>query len=226
VAKRFRPEEHADAVAACLACLDELPRDAAREVSQPAPVIVLPNLLTGTQCKSLIELFGTGATIDGTVSRVDENGIAHNVVDHQKKNRRDLCIAPEGGLHRDLAEMLLRCCAPEIAKAFQVHVTHVDRMLISRYDSSGGWFRRHRDNAADNVAFREFALSLNLNVGEYDGGHLLFPEYNDHRYCPPTGGGLIFSAGILHEAAAVTSGSRFVLLTFFHSDAAEARRRP
>jgi hypothetical protein len=29
---------------------------------------------------------------------------------------------------------------------------------------------------------------------------------------------------VLHEAAPVTCGLRYVLLTFFHSDAAEARR--
>jgi hypothetical protein len=118
VAIRFRPEEQADAVAACLASLDGLPREAARNVSQPAPVIVVPNLLTRAQCESLIELFDVSTTIDGTVSRVGENGIAHNVVDHRKKRRRDMRIAPEDVLHRDLTDLLLRRCAPEIAKAF------------------------------------------------------------------------------------------------------------
>jgi predicted 2-oxoglutarate/Fe(II)-dependent dioxygenase YbiX len=226
VAMRFRVEEQADAVATCLGCLNALPREVARDVSQPAPAIVLPNLLSRSQCESLIELFKNSATIDGTVARIDEHGISQNVVAHEKKRRRDMLIAPEDVLHRNLEALLLRRCAPEIAKAFQVQVTRIDRMLISRYDDSGGWFRRHRDNAAENVAFREFAISVNLNAEEYEGGHLLFPEYNDHRYCPPTGGGLIFSAGILHEAAPVTSGSRYVLLTFFHSDAAEARRQP
>ncbi len=65
---------------------------------------------------------------------------------------------------------------------------------------------------------------MNLNTGEYEGGELLFPEYNDHRYCPPAGGGIIFSASLLHEAAPVTSGRRYVLLTFLHGEAAEARR--
>jgi hypothetical protein len=46
-------------------------------------------------------------------------------------------------------------------------------------------------------------------------------ERNSSRAIP---GGLIFSAGILHEATPVTVGGRYVLLTFFHSDAAEVRR--
>jgi predicted 2-oxoglutarate/Fe(II)-dependent dioxygenase YbiX len=221
----MRSAVHADAVAACLDCLDGLPHEVPRDILLPAPAIVLPNLLSPRFCEDLIELFETSLTIDGTVSRVDADGTARNVVDHSKKRRRDMRIDPEDDLHRTLEHLLLSRCAPEIAKAFQVNVTHIDRLLVSRYDDSGGWFRRHRDNAADNVAFREFAISVNLNTGDYEGGHLLFPEYNDHRYSPPAGGGLIFSTGILHEAAPVTAGLRYVLLTFFHGDAAEARRR-
>jgi hypothetical protein len=45
------------------------------------------------------------------------------------------------------------------------------------------------------VAFRRFAISVNLNAGglnagAYEGGHLPFPEYNGHRYGPVTGEGL------------------------------------
>ena len=221
----MRSPVHADIAAACLTCLDALPREDARDISLPAPAIVLPNLLSPRFCEDLIELFETSLTIDGTVSRVGADGNTRNVVDHGKKRRRDMRIDPEDDLHHTLQHLLLGRCAPEIAKAFQANMTHTDRILISRYDGSSGWFRRHRDNAADNVAFRKFAISVNLNTGDYEGGHLLFPEYNDHRYTPPTGGGLIFSTGILHEAAPVTAGVRYVLLTFFHGDAAEARRR-
>jgi predicted 2-oxoglutarate/Fe(II)-dependent dioxygenase YbiX len=221
----FRPDERADAVAACLGCLDELPHEAPRDVSQPAPAVVLPNLLSRKVCQSLIKQFESGPTIDGEVARIDAAGIARSVVDHKKKNRRDMQLSLYDGQHLHLQHLLLGRCAPEIAKAFQVTVSHTDRILVSCYDEAAGWFRRHRDNTADNVAFRQFALSVNLNTEEYAGGHLLFPEYNDHRYSPPTGGGVLFSTAVLHEAAPVTSGRRYVLLTFFHSDAAEARRQ-
>ena len=225
VALRFRPGDRADSVATCLDCLDELPHEAPREVSQPAPAIILPNLLSREVCQSLISHFESGPTIDGEVARIDAAGIARSVVDHKKKHRRDMQLSLYDGQHLHLQHLLLGRCAPEIVKAFQVTVSHTDRILVSRYDEAAGWFRRHRDNTADNVAFRQFALSVNLNTEEYAGGHLLFPEYNDHRYSPPTGGGLIFSTAVLHEAAPVTSGRRYVLLTFFHSDAAEARRQ-
>jgi predicted 2-oxoglutarate/Fe(II)-dependent dioxygenase YbiX len=113
-------------------------------------------------------------------------------------------------------------CVPEIARAFHVDIAHTDRILLARYDETGGYFRRHRDNSAPSVAFRQFALSLNLN-DDYDGGHVLFPEYNDRRYRPPAGAGVVFSCSLLHEAAPVTRGKRYCALTFLHDAAAQAR---
>jgi predicted 2-oxoglutarate/Fe(II)-dependent dioxygenase YbiX len=225
LALRIHPADGRDVAAACLDCLDDLPNEAPRAVSQPAPAIVLPHLLPRDLCRTLIERFESSPTIDGEVARIDAAGNVRSVVDHDKKCRRDMPIPPDDTLHLLLRTTLLRRCAPEIAKAFQAKVSHIDRILVSRYNTNAGWFRRHRDNTADNVAFRQFALSVNLNTDEYEGGHLLFPEYNDHRYSPPAGGGVIFSTGVLHEAAPVTSGHRYVLLTFLHSDEAEIRRQ-
>jgi predicted 2-oxoglutarate/Fe(II)-dependent dioxygenase YbiX len=210
---------------ACLACLRALPREAARDVTIPAPAIILPNLLSPAQCAELIDLFESSPTLEGAVARADSQGRLCNVVDPDKKRRRDLVIEPGTALHAALLAVLLARCGPEIAKAFHARIAHADRILVARYDDSGGWFRRHRDNESASVAFREFALSVNLNTGDYDGGHLSFPEYNDHRYRPAAGAGVIFSTSLLHEAAPVTRGSRYVLLTFFHGDAAERRRR-
>ncbi len=102
-------------------------------------------------------------------------------------------------------------------------MAHADRILVARYDDSGGYFRRHRDNAAPQTAFREFAISINLNTQDYDGGELLFPEFDDHRYSPPARSAIIFSASLLHEAAPVTRGSRYVALSFLCSARAMER---
>ena len=219
-----RPGEHEDLAAACLHCLGELPDEEPRDVNLPVPLLMLPNLLPRDLCRALMAWFETRPSADGEVARIDALGQARGVIDHGKKRRRDVLIPPGEDLYNVLHEALLSRCAPEIRKAFQARIAHTDRILIARYDENAGWFRRHRDNAAENVAFRQFAISVNLNTEDHEGGHLLFPEYNDHRYRPPTGGGMIFSASILHEAAPVTRGSRYVLLTFFHDDAAEARR--
>ncbi len=96
--------------------------------------------------------------------------------------------------------------------------------MIARYDDTGGYFHRHRDNTSPHLAYRQFALSVNLNTGDYEGGALRFPEFNDVAYNPPAGAGIVFSASLLHEASPIIRGSRYVLLTFLHSAAAEARR--
>ncbi len=222
VALRSMPD--AGSVTVCLDCLDNLPYERPTTICQPAPAIVLPNLLSRDLCRTLIDRFESSPNIDGEVARIDAAGNVRSVVDHDKKCRRDMPIVPDDPLHCQLQNALLRRCAPEIAKAFQVKVAHVDRILVSRYDAGAGWFRRHRDNTAANVAFRQFALSVNLNAEDYEGGDLLFPEYNSHSHRPPTGGGLLFSSAVLHEAAPVTIGSRYVLLTFLHSQEAEIRR--
>ena len=224
IALRTDPIGHPALAATCLACLDSLPAEPPRDILTPAPAIILPNLLAPSMCRELIALFESSQTIDGSVARVDAAGLAANVVDHDKKHRRDMLLEADSPLHATLRDLLLDRCAPEIAKAFQASVAFTDRILVARYDGPGGLFRRHRDNTAAHVAFREFALSINLNAGDYQGGHLLFPEYNDHRYATPTGGGVIFSAAALHEVAPVTAGHRYVLLTFLHGQHAEQRR--
>jgi len=51
-------------------------------------------------------------------------------------------------------------------------------MRIGCYDSAdGGYFRAHRDNTTPYTAHRQFAMSVNLNTGEYEGGDVHFPEY-------------------------------------------------
>jgi predicted 2-oxoglutarate/Fe(II)-dependent dioxygenase YbiX len=212
------------AVQAALNALATLPSEAARAVSCPAPVLVSPGVLSPELCARLIARFDAGGHVQGAMASIDAEGAAVNRVDAAKKHRRDLTLDSAEPLHDEVMAALSTRLVPEIAKAFQAQVAHVDRILLARYDDAGGYFRRHRDNSSAHLAYREFALSVNLNTGAYEGGELLFPEFNDHRHAPPTGAGMVFSASLLHEAAAVTRGARYVLLTFLHSPAAEARR--
>jgi predicted 2-oxoglutarate/Fe(II)-dependent dioxygenase YbiX len=151
------------------------------------------------------------------------DGEAQARVDLTKKHRQDMELAAGSPLHGAVMELFARRIAPEIKRAFQKDITLADRILIARYDQDGGYFRRHRDDASPQVAFRQFAVSLNLNTDEYEGGDLIFPEYNDHHYRPPAGAAAVFSASLLHEAAPVTRGSRYVLLSFLCGASAPAQ---
>ena len=209
---------------AAIACIAALPSEKPQDVVLPAPVLLIPNLIGRELCRALIERFESGGNFDSGFATVGADGKPLYRVEPAKKRRRDFLIEAGDPYHQPLSELLLRRCAPEIKKAFQVDIGHLDRLLVARYDAAAGYFKRHRDNGGPNVAFRQFALTLNLNTEEYEGGHLVFPEYNPHRYRPPTGAGIVFSASALHEALPVTSGTRYVLLTFLHNSAAEARR--
>jgi predicted 2-oxoglutarate/Fe(II)-dependent dioxygenase YbiX len=218
--------EAADASVAARAidCMALLPVEAAQEVVLPAPLLLIPNLIERDLCRTLIQHFENGGYFESGYATVGPDGAPRYRIDHAKKQRNDLLIDAGDPYFDMLRDLLIRRCGAEIKKAFQVDVAHLDRLLIARYDAEKGYFRRHRDNGAPNVAFRQFALTLNLNTEEYSGGHLVFPEHNPHRYRPPTGGGIVFSTSLLHEALPVTSGTRYVLLTFLHSDSAEAGR--
>ena len=222
-----RLDDHAPetAVAHALAALDTLRHEPAREVASPAPVLITPGVFDADLRRRLIERFEEGAHVDGAMASVDADGRAVSRLDAAKKHRRDLELDPVEALHAEVVGLLAARLVPQIAKAFQVQPAHLDRVLVARYDDSGGYFRRHRDNSSAHLAYREFAVSVNLNTGAYEGGELVFPEFNDHRHNPPAGGAMVFSASLLHEALPVRRGRRYVLLTFLHSEAAEARRR-
>jgi predicted 2-oxoglutarate/Fe(II)-dependent dioxygenase YbiX len=189
---------------------------AARQAICPAPVLFVPNVASPEMCRALIDHFEASPHAPGVMASYID-GQAQARVDLAKKRRRDIELEAGSPMHQAALALIAGRIVPEIKRAFQKDIGFADRLLIARYDDDGGYFLRHRDNAAPHVAFREFAVSLNLNTPEYEGGELLFPEYNDHRYNPPAGAAVVFSASLLHEACPVTRGSRYVLLTFLAS---------
>jgi predicted 2-oxoglutarate/Fe(II)-dependent dioxygenase YbiX len=132
------------------------------------------------------------------------------------KVRRDHFIS-DPMINGEISALFGKRVIPEMMKVFDYKATHFERMRIGCYDASdGGYFRPHRDNV-DPAGGRRFAMSLNLNTGDYEGGYLRFPEYGSHLYLPATGDALIFSSLMVHEATPVTAGRRFVLVTFFRA---------
>jgi predicted 2-oxoglutarate/Fe(II)-dependent dioxygenase YbiX len=213
----------ADAAETALAAVAALPREAPQAVILPAPVLHVPGIFSPAFCRELIAHFEASPHQVGGMAAIDAQGNAVHKIDAAKKHRNDFVLGPRDPYLSGVLNGLIRTVLPEMKKAFQIDACHTDRFVIARYDDAGGYFRRHRDNAAPAVAFRQFALSVNLNSEEYEGGDLLFPEYNSHRYKPGTGAGVVFSCSLLHEAAPVTKGRRYVLLTFLHNAEAQSR---
>ena len=200
-------------------------RSAPDAVGAQAPVLILPGLFEPELCRRLIEHWNVSEKRADTVSSVS-HGDAYASAAFKK--RRDVWIS-EPDLLRLLQQRIGRRAVPEIRKAFNFRVVHGEVMRIGCYDSAdGGYFRAHRDNTTPYTAHRQFAMSVNLNTGEYEGGDVHFPEYGRQLYRPDVGGAVIFSCSILHEAMPVTKGRRFGLFTFLFDEVgrlAEQRMR-
>jgi predicted 2-oxoglutarate/Fe(II)-dependent dioxygenase YbiX len=146
-------------------------------------------------------------------------------IDRSFKRRLDYAI-DDPSVIQEFRHCLTENLFPQIRKALNFNPTHIERYIIACYDGEdNGFFSPHRDNTTPGTAHRRFACTINLNAEDYTGGDLRFPEYSNKTYRAPTGGAVIFSGSILHEALPVTNGQRYATLPFIHDDAAEIIRR-
>jgi predicted 2-oxoglutarate/Fe(II)-dependent dioxygenase YbiX/peroxiredoxin len=207
-----------------LQVLKRLPKLGAPRPSQlQAPVLVLPHVFERDLCRRLIEGYqkGGGAESGFMVERDGRTVKAH---DHRHKRRNDWIITDKS-LVEAAQDRIRRRLIPEVAKAFAFKVTRMERHIVACYDESGGYFRPHRDNTTKGTAHRRFAVTINLNAEDYTGGDLMFPEFGRATYRAPTGGAVVFSCSLLHEALPVTRGQRFAYLPFLYDEAAAQIRQ-
>jgi predicted 2-oxoglutarate/Fe(II)-dependent dioxygenase YbiX len=188
-------------------------------VAPTAPVLVVPNILSAETCRHLINQYEQHGGRESGFMR-EENGITVEKLDPRHKRRADHHLENDQ-LVAHLKGRISLALKPMIKRAFQFDVTRVERFMVACYDASeGGHFRAHRDNTTKGTAHRRFAVTINLNAGEYEGGDLCFPEFGSRTYRAPTGGAVVFSCSLLHEARPVTKGKRYAFLPFLYDDKA------
>lgn len=189
-----------------------------------APVLTVPWVFEPEFCKSLVSLYEqSGGQESGYMQ--DINGKTTAVLDYNRKRRSD-CEITDQQVIRAAQARLQRRLVPQIKRAFQFDVTRIERHIVVCYDAqTSGHFKAHRDNTTKGTAHRRFAVTLNLNAEEYEGGDLRFPEFGMRTYRAPTGGAVVFSCSLLHEAMPVTKGKRYAFLPFLYDDAAAVIRR-
>ena len=187
-----------------------------------APVLIVPRIFEPDLCRRLIGLYqAEGGKASGVMEERD--GKTYERLNDYKR-RKDVHVR-EPALRDELDRIIARRLAPEIEKAFCFKATRIERHLIACYDAEeGGYFRPHRDNTTGGTAHRRFAVSLNLNAEDFEGGDLRFPEFGGRAYRPPTGGAVVFSCSLLHEATPVTRGTRYAFLPFLYDEAAAVIR--
>lgn len=201
-----------------------LPRPAEHLGPNPwAPVLLVPRVLEPDLCKALIAAYKIGQPeVSGFMD--EENGRTVGRLDAETKRRTDVVITARA-MQEALRERVARRIAPEIRKAFCTEVTRIERFIVACYDAADrGHFKMHRDNTTSGTAHRKFAVTINLNAEDFEGGELTFPEFGDRRYKAPTGGAIVFSCSLLHQAEPVTKGTRYATLPFLYDEAGAAIR--
>jgi predicted 2-oxoglutarate/Fe(II)-dependent dioxygenase YbiX len=187
-----------------------------------APVLIVPRVFDRPFCRQLIAAYDAeGGQLSGVMR--DIGGKTVGVLDDMKR-RRDVTIE-DPALRQEVLNRLSRNLRPQISRALQFEATRLERYLVACYDAAdGGYFRPHRDNESLGTAHRRFAVSINLNAEEFEGGDLRFPEFGPRTYRPPTGGAVVFCCNLQHEATPVTRGRRYAFLPFLYDEAGQRIR--
>ncbi|NIM71917.1 MAG: 2OG-Fe(II) oxygenase [Gammaproteobacteria bacterium] len=189
-----------------------------------APILMIPRVLEPELCKRLIEVFHARGNEESGVHTIVE-GVLQHQVDHSMKKRFDHYVRDDDIISA-LNWRMARRVVPEIHKAFYYEATKCEEFKIVCYRADEqGYFRVHRDNYSPQTVHRRFAMTLNLNEDEYEGGELRFPEYGPHLYKPRAGEAVIFSCSLLHEAMNVTRGERYALIAFLYGEDGARQRR-
>lgn len=209
------PDKHVDWLIEAIT--REREREQAVADSRFAPVLLIDDILEPVFCRKLISLYEEGDPGESGFMEV-KDGKTVGRIDHSFKRRKDYKIQDES-IRRALRNRINARLVPAIERAFSFKATRIERYIVACYDGAdGGHFRAHRDNTTPGTAHRRFAVTINLNAEDYEGGELCFPEFGPRSYRAPTGGAVVFCCSLQHRAMPVTSGVRYCTLPFLYGD--------
>lgn len=180
------------------------------------PVLVLPRVLSSTDCADLIEFWHRPVPVWAGRDYTNQ-GFDWEKGDFKASNKGEGSVVQfvlrDAEVQRYLDAKLRRRIIPEIRKVFQTKTSRREDYRIACYDADdGGRLGPHRDNAIRATSYRRFTLSVALN-SDFEGGGLRFREYHEDGYRVPTGTAIVWSCALLHEVLPVTAGRRFALAT-------------
>lgn len=184
-----------------------------KPVSSIPPVLMVPRVLEPEDCEWLIGLWRDGGKQAGQVALGSKAESKKGVVQDMK--RREDYVVEDAEVQQRILNRVMPRLVPELKKVLHFHQWEMEALRVGCYKAAdSGFFNVHRDNCNPSVANRKYAITINLNTGDYEGGSLRFPEYGQELFAPPSGGAIVFSCSMLHEVLPVTAGERFTLLTF------------
>ena len=214
-----KPSALGEALAACRRLFE---RTRPNTVRAQAPALMIPEVLEPALCAALMDYWQTADKIVNAVATPDRGGAVQST---GAKRRTDVLVE-EPGLEAALRTRIVTRVVPMVEKAFCFKIAEYQTPRVGCYDAAeAGAFQRHRDNMTPFTSQRRFAMTLNLNTGDYEGGTLWFPEFGRQLYEAEAGAAVVFSCSLLHEALPVIAGRRFGVFTFFF-DAEAAVQNP
>jgi peroxiredoxin/predicted 2-oxoglutarate/Fe(II)-dependent dioxygenase YbiX len=218
----------AEPIEATDAVLDQLEQALAAEPplehSPYAPVLTLPRIFEPEFCTAVIDYFNAREPSESGFA-AEVGGRTFDLINPALKRRQDVTVE-DADMAAAIKHKLETRLLPMVKRAFGWQATEIERYLITRYgEHDRGFFSPHRDDVTAGTAHRKFAVTLNLNTGDYEGGELRFPEFGRRTYGPPAGGATVFSCALLHEATPVTKGVRYAFVPFLYDEAGAKLRR-
>jgi hypothetical protein len=181
--------------------------------------------LSPEECNQLIHSFETGGPFKVSPPSPQEklSNYKMPIYEHNRQDRVDHIIKAPNTLAFLDQRMGMRV-NPLVKKAFAFDITRREELHIARYvGARGGNQMGHRDNTSPATAYRRFAFSMNLN-DNYEGGEVVFKEFNQHGYKTPPGTAIIFSSSLLHEVLETTKDTRYSLITHLFNDSTIPKR--
>lgn len=184
-----------------------------------APVLMVPSVFSKEECGALIDSFVRQGPLTVRKPRPGEFDGDYKipVYEHNRQDRIDHIIKDKQTLEF-LDSRIFSRITPEIQRAFAFNVTRREDLHIAHYHGErSGNEMGHRDNVSAETAYRRFALSLNLN-DDYEGGEVVFNEYDNASYKGTAGSALVFSSSLLHEVKETTQGHRYTLISHLFNE--------
>jgi predicted 2-oxoglutarate/Fe(II)-dependent dioxygenase YbiX/peroxiredoxin len=189
-----------------------------------APVLTLPRVFEPAFCTELLDHFHARTPSESGFA-MEVGGRTVDLVNPSLKRRQDVTVE-DARLIEAVRGRLTARLFPMLKRAFGWQASEIERFLISRYgEADNGFFSAHRDDVTAGTAHRKFAVTVNLNAGDYEGGALRFPEFGRRTYAPETGGATVFCCSLLHEVTPVTRGVRYAFLPFLYDEAGAKLRK-
>lgn len=126
--------------------------------------------------------------------------------------RRASVLAParESEIRRSFDQKMDALIKPVVEEVWAVELKQHSETHFVRY-SPGNYYRPHSDTGL-NRSDRYFTVICYLN-DDFEGGRTSFPQL-DYSVIPRTGKAVIFPATYLHCAEPVTSGEKYVLVSW------------